>query len=510
MRGRSSRVRDRGGALRRRMRSGGRTSKQRAQGESIRRRRRRTRARARVVTTEETQELPKQATEGREIIRLGGTRGGVTLRREVKNGEREKRKRRTTGDYRRRLSRGRRGAVVRRERGDRRERYLGRERRALSTYVLVGYRRGSAYATEAGRKYFRVGARASCRVVRGIVRIYSATGTMRREERGRRLGEQAARFLGTEDSLQESIGRVRRIWVRRFKRGAMPVHRWVADIYEGAPTIAGRYLRIVPKRSRRRVRVRRREMAALPGGRAPAEARRWLCGRGSVIVGGRGRRVQRRWKRYMAYSGVGNVGNLRRGGRRRTSQGRKGRRRTLITYMRIVRRRWGGMRRRGVARRAHEQRPNNQITFNRERKYLTERRGRGKENLTRARTRTAGRISRVGRPPRLGFGAKRSVLRARVEKSRANGEAHYRERAARSLRFGVIAAYGYLRRVKRIRMEEIRQGEGKRSRRQRKVQKEGARRRGMATRRIIVGWRNGEGIERIRERRGRVVIKRVN
>jgi NADH:ubiquinone oxidoreductase subunit 2 (subunit N) len=515
MRVRTSRVRNRGGALRRRIRSSGRTSKQRAQGEIRRRRTRRMRGMAIAVVLEEVKELPTDGRVGRERIRLGGAWAGVAIRREGKNGSREKIKRRTSGDYRRRLIMGRRGAVVRRERGDRRERYLGRERRALSTYVLVGYRRGSAYATEAGRKYFRVGARASTRLVRGIARIYGETGTIRREERGRR---NQRREEGT-NQWQEQLGRRRMRWVRRFKRGSMPVHRWVADIYEGAPTMAGRYLRIVPKRGRRRVRVRRIERVAhssVPTVQTVEyksveliTRRRWVCGRGSVIIGGRGRRVQRRWKRYMAYSGIGNVGNLRRGGRRRTSQGIKGIRRTLRTYMRIVRRRWGGRRRRGVLRRAHEGRPGRQGAQRRERKYTTERRGRGKENPAMARTRTAGRMSRVGRPPRLGFGAKRSVIRARVEKGRRTGEAQYRERGGRSLRMGMVAAYGYLRRVKRRRMEEIREGEGKRSRRQRKVEKEGARRRGRVRRRRTLAWRNGEGVERRRERRGREVRKRV-
>jgi NADH:ubiquinone oxidoreductase subunit 2 (subunit N) len=550
--GRTSRVRDRGGGVRRRIRCGGSltgASKQRVFGESIRRRTRRRRGMGRMVSREEGTEavqdvLSATGTEGApsapathgkslEAMLRGGAFFGLRRRREGKTGEREKRKRRTSGDYRRRLSRGRLGAVVLLELGDRRERYLGRERRALSTYVLVGYGRGSAYATEAGRKYFRVGARGSCRLVRGMARVYGETGRIKLEERGRYRGEQewegAYRTASRRPSKAE-VGRRRMRWVMRFKRGARPVHRWVADIYEGAPTMAGRYLRIVPKRSRRMVRVRRLECApwiekGMEGGAmssegslpSPVVRRMVVCGRGSVRMGGRGRRVQRRWKRYMAYSGIGNVGNMRRGGRRRTEEGRKGRRRTLRTYMRMVRRRWGGRLLLTVVRSTHQGLPHpTSAPTLRERKYVTERRGRGKENGARARTRTGGRISRVGRPPRLGFGAKRSVLRARVEKGRVAEEVRYRERGGLGLLRGMVAAYGYLRRVKRIRMEEsldpiaggLSQWKG--GRRKRKVQKEGARRRGRGTRIRIVGWRNGEGMERRRERRGREVRKRVS
>jgi hypothetical protein len=518
--GRSSRLRDRGGGRRRRRRSGGRTSKKRAQGEMLRRRRRRGVGRARQVNREEAQERENTQEKGRKVResrRRGGGLGGLRRRREVKNGDREKRKRRTNGEYRRRLGRGRVGAVVMREVGDRRERYLGRERRALSTYVMVGYRRGSAYATEAGRKYYRVGTRGSCRRLRGRTMVYGETGRVKREERGCYMRTESS---GSERT-KEGVGRMRMRWVMRFKRGARPVHRWVADIYEGAPSMAGRYLRVVPKRSRRIVRVRRRERTGpsgegegARGGRKRTERRRRVCGRGSVRVGGRGRLVNRRWKRYMGYSGIGNVGNMRRGGRRRTEEGRKGRRRTVRAYFRMVRRRWGGMRRRGVERRGHEKEPGKRKGVGgskerRERKYLTERRGRGKENRRMGMTRTRGRMSRVGRPPRLGFGAKRSVYRARVEQGRGSGEGRYRERGGRGLLRGMAGGYGYLRMVKRMRMEESREGERKRVRRKRKVEKEGGRRRGVGTRRLRRGWRNGEGVERRRERRGREVRKRV-
>lgn len=173
----------------------------------------------------------------------------------------------------------------------------------------------------------------------------------------------------------------------------------------------------------------------------------------------------------------------------------------------MVRRRWGGIRRRGVVRRDHKGRPAGKEM--RERKYLTERRGRGKENRRIAMTRTMGRMSRVGRPPRLGFGAKRSVNRARVEEGRGSGQSRYRERAGLGRLRGMVGAYGYLRMVKRMRMEQVREGEGSKVRRRLKVQKEGALRLGMGSTLVVRGWRNGEGVEMRRERRGREVMKRV-
>lgn len=532
--GRTSRRRERGGGVRRRRLSVSRTSKKRPHGERTRRRRRRRRGSSFLVCRTSGHERgivgnQVPGVERRERRRRGVALGGVRQRREGKQGNREKRTRRIHGDYRRRRGRGIRGAVVRREVSERRERYLGRERRALSTYVRVGYRRGSAYATEAGRKYFRVGARGSTRRVLGRVRVYGETGRRKIVELLQRVGwmSRGGEDLGQGGSSRRR-GRGRRVWVRRFKRGSRPVHRWVADVYEGAPTRAGRYRRIVPKRSRRVLLVRRSGLVerAGSGGWARREVRRVVSGRGTVIVGGRGRRVQRRWKRYLAYSGRGNVGQIRRGGRRRTAEGVKGMRRTFVVYMLLVRRLWGGRRRRTVEKREYGMdrvevgsKKGVGVTTTskrrRERKYRTERRGRGKESARRTTTRRRGRISRVGRPPRVGFGAKRSVYGARVSKGLETGVGRYVGRAGRGLRIARVGGYGYLRMGKRIRMEVGERssqvarsryptgGSVKRTRRKLVRKKEGARRMGVRTLVRVLGWVNGEGRERRRDGRVR-------
>lgn len=520
--GRSNRRRDRGGARRRRRRSGGvekskgveergvstgKKEKPAAKGERQRRRRRRARGRGRVVSREEGKSreggLERKGRQSREGRQRRTSRRGVLRRREVKQGDREKWKRRTNGEYRRRLGRGVVGGVVLLGVGERREIYLGRERRALSTYVRVGYRRGSAYATEAARKYFRVGALASARRVRGRIRRYGETGRLKREERSRRGGRS-----GTEERGSGTLGRRRRRWVRRFKRGARPVHRWVADVYEGAPTRAGRYLLLVPKRGRRVRSVRRAGRRGTGRGGKERERLRSRVGRGSVRVGGRGRLVQRRWKRYRAYSGRGTVGGRRRGGRRRTEAGRKGRRRTMRMYRVRVLLMWGVLMRREVEERGYKGvkggRVGEQEKEKRERKYRTELRGRGKENGNRGKSRMRGRMSRAGRPPRVGFGAKRSVRNGLVEKGVEAGEVRYRERAGRYLVLGRVGVYGYVRIVKRMEMEseegrKVRVG-GKIERRKRKMKKEGGRRLGVGTRVRVRGWRNGEGVERWRDR----------
>ena len=435
----------------------------------------------------------------------------------------EDRRRRIRGEARRRRSRGQLAAVARREVSERWEMYLGRERRSLSTYVRVAYSRGSAYATEAGRKYFRVGALASTRRVRARLRIYGETGRRKRPERWR-WGERAQ----TKD-LSRGRGRKRRRWVMWFKRGARPTHRWVADIYEGAPSRMGRYRRMVPKRARSRRRVRRRGGVTKGDEGSQRRGRRGRRATGTRRVGGRGLAVQRRWKRYRAYSGRSTVGQRRRAARRRTVQGEKGRRRTLRMYFQRVRRTWGTRRRRRVQRETYQGRPAKGKEV-REVKYRKDRGGRRKENGALSRRRVAGRMSLAGRPPRVGFGAKRAVYGGRVNiarnprsptnsrnETRRQGEIFVgratggARRGGRARRRSRVSAYGYLRFAKRRTMEgrvrstTVEQRERKRQgrsaqRRRRKRDKSMAMRRGRRSRRRALAWLNGEAIERRRDR----------
>lgn len=459
--------------------------------------------------------------------RIAGIRG-FFLRRSKGFGE--ERRIRVRGEARRRRSRGQLGAVARREVTERWERYLGRERRSLSTYVRVAYSRGSAYATEAGRKYFRVGALGSTRIVRGRVRIYGETGRIKRPERWR-WGE-ISRSSSIE--ISHGRGRKRRRWVRWFKRGARPIHRWVADIYEGAPSRIGRYRRRVPKRAVSRRRVRRRGGLSRRGEQASQiRGRRAIRATGTRRIGGRGLAVQRRWKRYRAYSGRSTVGQRRRGGRRRTVQGEKGRRRTLRIYFQRVRRTWGTRRRIRVQIEGFDGRPGKGKIV-REIKYRKDRGGRRKENVAIARRRIAARMSLAGRPPRVGFGAKRAVYGGRVNRSRSNFNSsrsnrnirgvtisnQSRWRTSPAVRGGLarrrsrVSAYGYLRFAKRRTIEGRvvnttvfnleKKTQGIRGMEQgrliRKREKSIALRRGLLSRRRALGWLNGEGIERRRDR----------
>lgn len=352
------------------------------------------------------------------------------------------------GEYPLRRRRGMLGRVVMIRATDRLVRYRGLERSALSMYVLAAYGRGSAYSTEAGLKYYRIGVVGSARRLYGCVRRYGELGTMERKEMQLRgaMGTGLGDSLATGDlgrSAVRSSGACRAgLWrmtsALRIKMGAVPMHRWVADVYEGSPSGSALYFAVVGKVPMRRVLVRRATLwhwntpEGAWRGVSPQRPMEIICGR-TMAVGGRVAMVQYRWKRRLAYSGIRNVGQMRRGVIVGTLDGTVGLRVYRAIYRRMTRMAWIAMRSMTVSQR--------------EVKYLTERTGLGEENARRGGTRRRRAMSRAGVPPMGGFRGKVMVYREAVEQG-------YLRRAVLGVLSGVVGAFNYLRMVKVSRFDQ--------------------------------------------------------
>jgi NADH-quinone oxidoreductase subunit N len=107
--------------------------------------------------------------------------------------------------------------------------YLGLELQSLALYVLAAFNRDSVRSTEAGLKYFVLGALSSGMMLYGISLIYGFTGT--------------TEFAGVAGVVKASgvnigliFGIVFLIAGLAFKVSAVPFHMWAPDVYEGAPT----------------------------------------------------------------------------------------------------------------------------------------------------------------------------------------------------------------------------------------------------------------------------------
>ncbi|ODN66119.1 NADH-quinone oxidoreductase subunit NuoN [Methylophaga muralis] len=119
--------------------------------------------------------------------------------------------------------------------------YLGLELMSLCLYALVAMHRDSFTATEAGMKYFILGALASGMLLYGMSIIYGVTGE---------LGIEAIATAIANEELNQtvlSLGIVFLVIGIGFKFGAVPFHMWLPDVYQGAPTAITLFVASAPK-----------------------------------------------------------------------------------------------------------------------------------------------------------------------------------------------------------------------------------------------------------------------
>ena len=114
--------------------------------------------------------------------------------------------------------------------------YLGIEILSLSSYVLAAYNRKDVQSSEAGLKYFVLGALASGILIYGASLVYGFTGSTRFEE-----------IANAEIDIGFQFGMVLMITGLAFKVSAAPMHVWTPDVYQGAPTPVVAFFATAPK-----------------------------------------------------------------------------------------------------------------------------------------------------------------------------------------------------------------------------------------------------------------------
>jgi NADH-quinone oxidoreductase subunit N len=132
------------------------------------------------------------------------------------------------------------GMMVMVSAGDLMSLYMGLELQSLALYVLAAFRRDSAKSTEAGLKYFILGALASGLLLYGASLVYGYSGTTLFTGIVQAAGEGRA-------DLGLLIGLVLLASGLAFKVSAVPFHMWTPDVYEGAPTPVTAFLSTAPK-----------------------------------------------------------------------------------------------------------------------------------------------------------------------------------------------------------------------------------------------------------------------
>jgi len=202
--------------------------------------------------------------------------------------------------------------------------YLGLELMSLALYVIAAIDRDNVRSTEAGLKYFVLGALSSGMLLYGCSLVYGFTGTVSFAGIAKAAGGGAAGGLGL------TFGLVFLFAGFCFKVSAVPFHMWTPDVYEGAPTPVTAFFSSAPKVAGIAIFVRASIIAF------PAIASQWqqivvFVAIASMALGSFAAIGQTNIKRLMAYSSIGNMGYALIGLAAGTADGVQG----VLVYMAI-------------------------------------------------------------------------------------------------------------------------------------------------------------------------------
>jgi len=183
--------------------------------------------------------------------------------------------------------------------------YVALELQSLPLYVMTAFHRDRLRASEAGLKYFVLGALASGILLYGCSMVYGFTGTLS--------------FPGLAEALSpETIGEgtigigvvIGLVFVAAglaFKLAAVPFHMWTPDVYEGAPTPVTAFLAAAPKVAALALTIR---VFYQPFGDWASQWQQIVVfiAVASMLLGAFAAIGQTNLKRLLAYSGIGHIG----------------------------------------------------------------------------------------------------------------------------------------------------------------------------------------------------------
>jgi NADH-quinone oxidoreductase subunit N len=200
--------------------------------------------------------------------------------------------------------------------------YLGLELMSLPLYVIAASNRENLRSTEAGLKYFVLGALSSGMLLYGASLIYGFTGTVN--------------FAGIAKATQNGaglgliFGLVFLFAGFCFKISAVPFHMWTPDVYEGAPTPVTAFFAAAPKVAGIAI-FARVTVVAFPGITHEWQQIVVFVSIASMALGSFAAIGQRNIKRLMAYSSIGHMGYALVGLAAGTAEGVQG----VLIYMSI-------------------------------------------------------------------------------------------------------------------------------------------------------------------------------
>lgn len=182
--------------------------------------------------------------------------------------------------------------------------YMGLELQSLSLYVLASISRRSVRSSEAGLKYFMLGALSSGILLYGASLIYGFTGTTN-------FSTLVTLYSDTQNTLPVGVllGVIFVLIGLSFKVSAVPFHMWTPDVYEGAPKIVTAFFASAPKVAAMGLLMR---FLFQPFQNFADEWQQIIIvvSMASMILAALAALRQNNIKRLMAYSSIGHVGYM--------------------------------------------------------------------------------------------------------------------------------------------------------------------------------------------------------
>ncbi|SDP60680.1 NADH dehydrogenase subunit N [Phyllobacterium sp. YR620] len=178
--------------------------------------------------------------------------------------------------------------------------YLGLELQSLALYVVAAINRDNVRSTEAGLKYFVLGALSSGMLLYGISLVYGFTGHTGFEAIAQALS-------GGERQLGVVFGLVFILAGLAFKISAVPFHMWTPDVYEGAPTPVTAFFASAPKMAAMALLTRVVSETFQPITHDWQQVVVFIA-IASMVLGAFAAIGQRNIKRLMAYSSISHMG----------------------------------------------------------------------------------------------------------------------------------------------------------------------------------------------------------
>jgi NADH-quinone oxidoreductase subunit N len=180
--------------------------------------------------------------------------------------------------------------------------FIGLEISSISTYILAGFRKGRATASESALKYFLLGSFATAFFLYGIALCYGATGSTS-------VATIAAGMAVTKMPTLAWLAVAMVLIGLGFKVSAAPFHVWTPDVYQGAPAPVVGLMSTAPKAAAFAVLLRFLFDAT------PSLRPHWILlveilAVASMCLGNLGALLQRDVKRLLAYSSIAHAGYL--------------------------------------------------------------------------------------------------------------------------------------------------------------------------------------------------------